>query len=501
MITILNIDNLLKGLLITFVVLVAYLSYPLFNVLADSGYHISIIMHLKYYSEATAFSPLFSVGRPLWHKTWALILSHLPNFGIIKTIRIIYTTQFLLSFMLVYFASKNIIYALCNSINKSQQFYIAYFCTILFYFSAAYCKTSWVTNSSVGYQITLPISIYLISNIVLIYTRQVISIFDWLKNIALFAIIICFHAMEALYPLTLILFLILANLHKSHIKYKILFTAIIITLLITIKYPIFLRLNQLPLVGFHFTSIQDFFANFHNNGGKLVIPLPELVYISFLIAPSILLIPKLQINKKLFTIIYLYSLFLTLISQIPQLKIIFFYIQSILVARVMSGSLWFCFLPLYIYIIIEKFKLQNKTVIITTVLLAILIILYPISHFTNGQYAGIIDSFYYSIKNPDYLSDISLNDIQKVENYLKNYKCKHNTLFLARPDIGAIVGMIGCYSNFDYTTADSYNQSTINNLQKTYDLIQIPDLFLPLNNKYYDFNKYPNVIMSVKIHD
>lgn len=482
-------NNIFKIILLGTVACIILCTNPLFQGGGDPGYHLSGIMHLLQHGKAYCYTQSCIIEKNYWHIAWSLIFKLLPPLGIITAEKVIYSVQFALSFILVFLANNRFVKIMLPKIQ--ERFYIVFFSTILFYFSSSYVETSWATNSTVGYQISLPLSIYVMSIFANIIFSKIIRKTDLLLFIIASGVTIIFHAAEYLYVVIFIFFILIFDFKVSYVKYLVSILLLLIFLVLVVYYT--------HLFGIYFQTLSGF-MKLSNVYSAFYIVIPEVVYLSLFIGIIYCILAiffKNTLHLRFFVTCVFYDVFMTIVSQVHYARMMFFFMPEYLVARFMSGSLWFNILPVLIFCGIYRIN-KNRQIfgVYVLIMLLFLLFLYKVSLMMYCGYSGVVDTFIKS-RDRDYVSDVSTVDIKLLESFMTKYDCKKD-FFVARADISALIGAMGCFSDYNYWTYNQLPKSIVKDYSKNYKIVYVPDLFPLYHNQKYNFKIYPDLLTVIK---
>lgn len=456
-----------------------YYTNPQIELLLDSAYHISGITHLIRQDVANAYSPVWYIDRHAWHQVWAWILAPFMPLPTTTIFKVVYAAQAFVTFILIYLSSLKIIRVIVKNLSAVAYELLAFSSAFLYLFTTSFFNFSWISMYAASYLITMPIAVYICAWLI---EKSVNSCFSKKDILILLPItvVLLFHAAELAYPIILIIFLALANLKRIPLKFII--TALVILLLVM------LALFNIKLLGAKFISIETYRFIFAHSPSNHIVPLTEWVYLAFglgglLILFRLIFPNQFRLNLKLLLVCYTYSLFMAYFAINIQARELFFFEPPYLTARFIYGSLWFIFIPVFLYFLLNSLLPKFSPYVYLPIFIGLIIGIYNYSRNHDQKFSLIARRLILS-HDGDYISRVTYANFAKVDAYLKNYDC-HKYIFSGNDDISAAIGIAGCNSDTDYMTFGRVSPEQMKQLSAKYQLVKVPDLFQQGDNQKY----------------
>lgn len=455
-----------------------YYTNPQIELLLDSAYHISGITHLMRQDVANAYSPVWYIDRHAWHQVWAWILVPFMPLSTTTIFKVVYAAQALVTFILIYLSSLKIIRVIIKDLPTVAYELLAFFSAFLYLFTTSFFNFSWISMFAVSYMITMPISVYICAWLI----EKSVNSYFYKKDILILLpimVVLLFHAAELAYPIILIMFLALANLKRIPLKFII--TALSVLLLLM------LALFNIKLLGAKFINIETYRSIFAHSPSNHIIPLTEWVYLAFGLGGLLILLRlifphQFRLDLKLLLVCYCYSLFMAYFATNVEARELFFFEPPYLTARFIYGSLWFIFIPIMLYLLLNLIS-RFSIYLYLPVAIALVIGVYNYSKNHEQKFSLITKRLILS-HDGDYISRVTYANFAKVDAYLKNYDCR-KYIFSGNDDISAAIGIAGCNSDTDYMTFGRVSPEQMKQLSTKYQLIKVPDLFQQGDNQKY----------------
>lgn len=196
-------------------------SYPFVQQPFDMWVHLSIIESIIHYNNLPEYllHDVFVV--PVWHYAWAYFFRLISVDNVFTIALVIHRIQFLLTFLLVFYASKNLL----KSTGIKHNLFLNYLSFLSFIVSclqtgtySVYIQQSWIMWYSVTYQIVLPIYFFILS-IIFLNFNQCLSQGKFYLVILLSMIVAILHGLESLYLVTALIAVML--LHLMSMKFNL----------------------------------------------------------------------------------------------------------------------------------------------------------------------------------------------------------------------------------------------------------------------------------------
>ena len=454
---------------------------PQIELLLDSAYHVSTILHLAKQGNAYAYSPVWEVTRHGWHSLWAIILKPFLPLATTSIFKIIYLTQFFIGYIFVYFASYLLVRNLIKNTPRQVIELISGFAAFLYFFSTAFWNFSWPTMYAASYLITMPMAIYLCAWLLDKSANfRMVSWYEWAKVTLISLLIIIFHAAEYAYIFIFLTGLFLSRFNNVSLKY--------IFIAITLLAVVIVAFMLVKSLGVHFISISDYNVIYAKDHSNHVLPLTEWVSLSWYAAIGLILIAildkKASINLRNLYLIITYSYFMAFFAEHVEARILFFFEPPYLTARFIYGSMWFIFIPLLVYILIWRLSQIIQYIAYSLAIVGLSYAVYDYS-FKHEQKFSLIAKRLIISHDGDYISRVTYANFAKVDSYLKSYDCTKYLFISNNDDINAAIGIAGCNGNLSYDTFGRLTNEQIKQLSLKYKVIQVPELFRQGDNEKY----------------
>lgn len=452
---------------------------PQIELFLDSAYHVSGISHLIKQGVANAYSPIWYIDRHAWHQAWAWLLMPFMPLATTAIFKIVYVAQAWLTFVFIYLASIRLIHCINKQISVIGLELIAFSSAFLYLFTTSFFNFSWLSMFAVSYMVTMPMALYLCAWLIEKSELLLFHKSDYWILILVVAILL-FHAAELAYPFILGVFLVIGNFRRLPLK---LAASFIVSLLV-----ILLLLMNLKILGSKFISLDVYRSIYAKDPSNHVIPLTEWVYLAFALGIVLIILrlslPKyINFNLKLFLICYCYSLFMAYFAINIKTRELFFFEPPYLTARFIYGSLWFIFIPVFLYFLLNSLLPKFSPYVYLPIFIGLIIGIYNYSRNHDQKFSLIARRLILS-HDGDYISRVTYANFAKVDAYLKNYDC-HKYIFSGNDDISAAIGIAGCNSDTDYMTFGRVSPEQMKQLSAKYQLVKVPDLFQQGDNQKY----------------
>lgn len=446
---------------------------PQLELYLDASFHLSVVMHLLHGHPAYAYSPSFYVPRHLWHLMWAFVLKPFYPLPALIIYKIIYTVQFCITMWLYYLATRHILNAFFRQISNYSSIVISFCAMFMTLFTSALLGFSWYSMYMVSYWITIPIAAYLCCLSLDCFENNVVNKWIVLRGIICLILIAAFHAFELAF--VFIWWFVIIIFYFNKIPSKALLGCVIVIGIILILLP------HIPILSVHYTSYAEYKNIFEKDSSNIILPVTELVKV-FLIAGGVLLLlsllfaRRLQLKTRPILLTMLLSLGLTYFSLNKPVRELLFFVSPALTSRMVYASIWYAYIPILIYIVLHRIKyelLRNALIIFGVITVSYQVFQYSRTH---DELLSKVAIRLWVSHDPDYISAMRYSDFRKAENYINAPACG-NILFIARQDIAAAIGMMGCYANFDYNTFITMNSQLLEQYRLHYKTESVPDLF------------------------
>lgn len=417
-------------------------SYPMMKVRFDIWQHIGNIDRL-------IFDSSVKITRTNWHSVWAYILRTLGPSDVFTHATIVHRGQFILNAIVIYQASKQIFSTLfekdhfAKEKNKSQWISSLALCSVLVWFTVigtvSTFQQAWIMWYSVNYQITLSflfLSIALIVNVICLEQTKKIYVAKLSIAFTFLILIYMFHAGELAYlifylPIIVICFVKKINLKKSFIALAIF--GLIAFLAEKFYTDIRPELMSLLLSG-DFLSIKNkinIYGAYNILGGnRYNANWNELYRLSiFLVAPIAFLAwsKSSNVNKRVLLFITCSLIFCFIPSFKFSAGIASLISYDGIVNRYYFASFIFLLLPLFVYMMLAKFrKLYSQTILVAVVLVFTLVIFNYSKYVNNkGTYFQNVNSILQSAKQEKIEIGVSDLEIESIGEQIKLASAKY----------------------------------------------------------------------------
>jgi hypothetical protein len=469
----------LRGIFILIAFFAIFYTNPQIELLLDSAYHVSGVMHLIKQGVADAYSPAWHIERHLWHSCWAIILKPFMPLATTSVFKIIYTVQLLLTFILVYLSAYLLLRTIAKNISSLLLEISSFFSAFLYLFTTCFFSFSWASMFAVSYMITMPLAVYLCAFCLDRFYQHKFTKVDGVIFILVSAFILAFHAAEYAYVIILCVFLFVFNLQRVSLK-------LIISLIVTFSMVILL-LYFTPILGAKFTTLASYHQIYQNDPSNHVIPLTEWVYLAGIVAIMLIIVriitARVPLHLNSLLLVTCYSVFMAYFAISIQSRELFFIQPPYLTARFIYGSFWFIFIPLGLSLLLGKLPQYIGSALYLFLSSILVVSLYDYSKAHDAGFSLIAKRLMLS-HDGDYISRVTYANFAKVDDYLKSYNCS-NVIFSGNDDISAAIGIAGCNSDTNYYTFGRLSPEQLQQLSAKYQLIKVPELFTQGDNQKY----------------
>lgn len=425
------------------------LSYPFVQQPFDMWVHLSIIESIIHYNNVPEYllHDVFVV--PVWHYAWAYFFRLISVDNVFTISLVIHRIQFLLTFVLVFFASKN----LSKAIGIKHNLFLNYLSLLSFIIFclqtgtySVYIQQSWIMWYSITYQIVLPIY-FLILSMIFLNFNQCLSQGKFYFVILLSALVAVLHGLESLYLVTALIVIMLLHLMSMKFNLRKLNWKMLSQYLLLIM--VCLVCTKLISTSKNFHSFT--LANLWQNGNYLVYganrvdhSYSSLMYLS-LCANFILIFcsPKRFI---IFTLFIINVIFLLIPTLLP-LAALYSILGTPIVWRFFFGTISFFAIPALLYYSYQK----NHWKIILITMFAVLFCCF--SYNVKQNFMSIADQ---QTLEAQMMHNIKNNDL--LLSYIKTNKLARKNIIYARADIA---NLLNCNGYQAYTFIKSNPNETV----------------------------------------
>jgi len=453
--------------------ILVFFSHPFLKYPYDMFTHLQKI-------DAQSIADSIPQKRVFWHYLWGQFfnLIHIDRTDIFLRARIVHYTQTILSFLLVFFASRIFLKTLFTRISSITLHYMAYWSTIIWFiaFSNAsqYHHQVWILWYSINYQITLPMT-YLATalSISLLFQKE-----TWRAKalkaagvLFLLYLVLRMHAMEFLYYLMYMGVLFLLFIDKISVwfkRYLYISLPVLLALFFLMqqlvayinahsyrKSPLFkyLSLEKLPQLWEKIQAEGALLIGYYN---KVDFVLNELIYLSVAAAALLMGIVLYRYYKKqtddvrirLVLFLFITSLFIFIPVFQTSAGIASVLTYKWISYRFYYSSLLFLALPAFAFYLFSLVKLRKiwalNAAIVTILISLFLYSRYDITHRQNfyRNIASLKNAFD-AQKMAFNLSDTHIRIIgEKLAYYEKQNRTGKPNYYYARDDIAFVIKFI-----------------------------------------------------------